>query len=186
MNANVGRDTEGIIMKNVDLHAPEDRDGTISRYREGPTLLEGVASDLRDADLDAMPSGGGWTIRQIVHHVVDGDDIWKLCIKMAIGNEQSEFALGWYWAQPQELWGDRWAYNRRPVDASLSLFKATRNHILQLLENVPEAWSRSVALRTRDGELKRVPVGFVIQMQADHVVHHIDRIRAILRDRRGA
>lgn len=49
-------------MENADLHAPEDRDDIISRY------------------LDAMPSGGGWTIRQIVHHIVDGDDIWKLCI----------------------------------------------------------------------------------------------------------
>jgi len=173
-------------MKNVDLHAPEDRDGTISRYREGPTLLERAVRGLQDADLDAMPSGGGWTIRQIVHHVVDGDDIWKMCIKMAIGNEQSEFALGWYWAHPQELWGDRWAYSQRPVDVSLSLFRAIRDHILQLLESVPDAWDRSVAIRTRDGKVERVPVGFVIQMQADHVVHHVDRIRGILRDRGGA
>jgi uncharacterized damage-inducible protein DinB len=173
-------------MKNVDLHAPEDRDGTISRYREGPTLLERAVRGLQDADLDAMPSGGGWTIRQIVHHVVDGDDIWKMCIKMAMGNEQSEFELGWYRAQPQEIWGDRWAYSQRSMDASLSLFKAIRDHILQLLENVPDAWNRSVAVRTRDGEVERVPVGFVIQMQADHVVHHVDRIRGILRDRGGA
>jgi uncharacterized damage-inducible protein DinB len=173
-------------MKYVDLHAPEDHDGTIARYREGPILLERAVRDLQDADLDAMPSGGGWTIRQIVHHVVDGDDIWKMCIKMAMGNEQSEFALGWYWAEPQELWGDRWAYKRRPVDVSLSLFKATRNHVLQLLESLPDAWNRSVALRTRDGEVKRVPVGFVIQMQGDHVFHHVDRIRAILRGRDGA
>lgn len=172
-------------MENADLRAPEDRDGTISRYREGPTLLEGAVAGLQDADLDAMPSGGGWTIRQIVHHVVDGDDIWKLCIKMAIGNEQGEFALAWYWAQPQELWGDRWAYDRRPVAVSLSLLRASRSHILQLLESVPDAWRRSVALRTRDGEVKRVPVGFVVQMQADHVSHHVERIRAILRERRG-
>lgn len=173
-------------MKNVDLHAPEDRDGTISRYREGPTLLEQAVRGLQDADLDAVPSGGGWTIRQIVHHVVDGDDIWKMCIKMAIGNERSEFALGWYQAQPQEVWADRWAYGQRSVDASLSLFKAIRDHVLQLLESVPDAWNRSVAVRTRDGGVERVPVGFVIQMQADHVFHHVDRIRAILLDRGGA
>ena len=74
------------------MNAPEDRDGTISRYREGPALLERAVSGLRDADLDRKPSGGGWSIREIVHHIADGDDIWKMCIKMAIGNEQAEFA----------------------------------------------------------------------------------------------
>lgn len=173
-------------MKNVDLHAPKDRDGTIARYREGPALLERTVGSLRDADLDAMPSGGGWTIRQIVHHIVDGDDIWKLCIKIAIGNEQGEFGLEWYSAQPQDVWAECWAYSRRPVDVSLSLFSAIRRHVLQLLESVPDAWNRFVVVRTKDGEAERVAVGFVIQMQADHVFHHVDRIRAILRDRGGA
>jgi hypothetical protein len=67
----------------------------------------------------------------------------------------------------------------------LSLLKATRNHILQLLEAVPEAWNRSVTVRTPRGETERVPVGFVIQMQADHLMHHLERIRAILRERIG-
>lgn len=165
------------------MKAPEDRDGAISRFREGPELLEDVVADLEEADLDATPSGGGWTIRHIVHHVVDGDDVWKLCIKMALGNEESEFSLGWYSVQPQETWGDRWAYSRRSLGPSLSLFRATRDHILQLLESVPDAWDRSVILRRRNGETERVPIGFVIEMQADHALHHIERIRDILRDR---
>jgi uncharacterized damage-inducible protein DinB len=111
------------------MNAPEDRDGVISRYREGPTLLEQAIADLRDVDLDATPSQGGWTIRQIVYHIVDGDDIWKTCIKMAIGNEQAEFALGWYWALAQETWGDRWAYSQRSLGASLSLLKAKLSFI---------------------------------------------------------
>lgn len=168
------------------MDGPEDREGTLSRYREGPILLERAVLGLQDADLDAAPSGGGWTIRQIVHHVVDGDDIWKLCIKMALGNEESEFALGWYWERPQDIWGDRWAYSKRSLDVSLSLFKANRDHILQLLEMVPDAWERSVALRKSDGEMVRVTVGFVVQIQADHVLHHIERIRVILGDRSGA
>jgi uncharacterized damage-inducible protein DinB len=164
------------------MNAPEDRTGTISRYREGPHQLEQVVMNLADAALDAKPSQGGWTIRQIVHHIVDGDDIWKLGIKMAMGNEDAEFALGWYGALPQETWADRWAYAKRSLDVSLSLFKATRMHVVQLMESVPEAWNRSVMVRTAKGEVERVPVGFVVQMQADHVFHHIERIRAILRE----
>jgi len=166
--------------------APEDRLGVMARYREGPALLEEAVMNLTDADLDATPSGGGWTIRQIVHHVVDGDDIWKLGIKMALGNEQAEFALGWYSGMSQQTWGDRWAYSRRSLGASLSLLKAIRTHVLQLLESVPDAWDRAVVVRERDGEMEQVPVGFVIQMQADHVLHHIKRIRGILQERGGA
>ena len=146
-------------------------------------MLEDAVMNLTDDDLDAAPSGGGWTIRQIVHHVADGDDIWKLGIKMALGNEQAEFALGWYWEMPQQAWGDRWAYGRRSLGASLSLLGATRAHILQLLESVPDAWDRAMVVRNRNGEMERVPVGLVIQMQADHVLHHVKRIREILQER---
>ena len=164
------------------MDAPEDRDAAICRYREGPTLLEEIVKGLKDSDLDARPAGGGWSIRQIVHHIADGDDIWKLAIKMAIGNEQAEFSLEWYRTLTQEDWADRWAYNKRSIDASLSLLKAGREHILQILQRVPDAWDRAAAFRGRDGEIERVPVGFVIDMQADHVFHHIERIRAILQE----
>ena len=167
------------------MNAPKDRHGALSKYREGPTLLEEAVSGLQDAELDARPPGGGWSIRQIVHHIADGDDIWKMGIKMAIGNEQAEFDLGWYSSQTQDTWADRWAYSQRSIGTSLSLLKAIREHVLQLLESVPEAWDRSVTVRTKQGEIERVQVGFVIEMQADHVIHHVERIRAILRERGG-
>lgn len=168
------------------MNVPEDRDRALSRFREGPILLEHTVMGLRDSELDFKPSGGGWSVRQIVHHIVDGDDIWKLCIKMAIGKEQAEFSLGWYSSQTQDTWADRWAYSQRSIGTSLSLLKAIREHVLQLLASVPEAWNRAVVVRTRQGEIEQVPVGFVIQMQADHLLHHVERIRAILREGGGA
>ena len=167
------------------MNLPEDRDRILSRFREGPILLEQTVSSLRDSELDFKPSTGGWSIRQIVHHIVDGDDIWKLGIKMAIGNEQAEFSLGWYSSQTQDTWADRWAYNRRSIGVSLSLLKAIREHLLQLLASVPEAWDRVVVVRTQQEKIERVPVGFVIQMQADHLFHHLERIRAIVREKGG-
>ena len=167
------------------MNVPEDRTSTIARYREGPLRLEQVVKGLADSDLDAVPSGGGWTIRQIVHHIVDGDDIWKIAIKMAMGNEEAEFALGWYGALPQKTWGDRWSYSTRSLDVSLTLIKAIRAHIVQLLESTPEVWNRSVVVRTAKGEAEGIPVGSVVQMLADHLHHHIERIRAILQQRGG-
>jgi hypothetical protein len=85
------------------MKAPDDQDSVLARYMEGPALLERALAGIQETELDAPPSQGGWTIRQIVHHVVDGDDLWKTCIKVALGNEQAEFSLEWYWAQPQEV-----------------------------------------------------------------------------------
>lgn len=167
----------------MQLNAPENRDRELSRYREGPNLLEQAVIGLRDAELDATPFGGGWSIREIVHHIADGDDIWKLGIKMAIGNEQAEFSLGWYGSMAQVTWAERWAYSQRSIGTSLSLLKATREHVLQLLARVPEAWNRTVVVRTPKGEIEKVPIGFVIQMQADHLLRHLERIRAILQEK---
>lgn len=168
------------------MNPPEDREVVVSRFREGPTLLEQAVDGLQDADLDARPSAGGWSVRQIVHHIADGDDIWKMCIKMAIGNEQAEFNLKWYWSLTQDTWADRWTYCRRSIAESLSLLKANREHVVQLLESVPDAWCRSVAVPGPGGEIERVSVGFVVRMQADHLLHHVERIRAILRERGSA
>lgn len=168
------------------MKAPDNRESVLARYTDGHELLTGIVRGLGDAELDHAPPQRGWTIRQIVHHVADGDDLWKVCIKEALGNQQAVFSLEWYWKIPQEVWARRWAYDRRPVDVSLALLEANRRHILQLLEAVPDAWHRSVALRRPNQEIERMPVGAVIEMQADHVAHHVKQIEAILAGRVGA
>ncbi len=165
------------------MNTPEDPERAIARYREGPDLLEQAVIGLQDSELDARPAAGGWSIREIVHHIADGDDIWKMGIKMAIGREQAEFDLGWYCSQAQVTWSNRWAYDRRSIGTSLSLLRASREHVVQLLASVPEAWKRTVVVRTPKAGTEQVLVGFVIQMQADHVLHHLERIHAILQER---
>lgn len=162
------------------MDAPGNRADLISRFRDGPALLEAAVCALTDAELDAVPPRGDWSVRQIVHHVADGDDLWRLAIKMAMGTEGAEFSLAWYHVQPQEAWAERWAYRTRPIGPSLALLRTGREHVLQLLEQVPDAWHRAVLFRNRDGSTERVPVGCVIGMQADHLLHHLERVREIL------
>jgi len=168
------------------MNAADSQASIVARYVEGPAQLEQALAGLKDADLDAPPAQGGWTIRQIVHHIVDGDDLWKLCIKAALGNEQGEFTLAWYCVLPQDIWADRWAYAERPIDVSLALFKATRAHVTELLAHVPDAWRRSISFREPSGETTRLTVGAVIEMQAGHLQHHLRRILAIREERGGA
>ena len=147
---------------------------------EGPKSLEIVLSGLNDTDLDITPSTGGWTIREIVHHIVDGDDIWKMGIKQALGNVQTEFSLDWYRTLTQDTWADCWSYSQRSIEESLTLLKANRDHIMQLLEHVPDAWEKTVEFYEPNGKIEIIPVGFIIEMQADHVFHHIKQIEKIL------
>ena len=168
------------------MNLPSDRETVLTRYQEGPAQLERALAGLQDADLDTPPLQGGWTIRQIVHHIVDGDDLWKQGIKAAMGAEDGEFTLGWYWAHPQQVWADRWAYAHRSLDSSVALLKANRGHVIQLLEAVPDGWNQTVGVRKPAGEIETVSVGFVVEMQADHVMHHVKRILAIRGEAGGA
>ena len=158
--------------------APTNKESIISRYIGGPTLLERILTGLNEADLDSASSAGGWTIRQMVHHIVDGDDIWKICIKQALGNDQSEFSLDWYRVLSQDIWSDRWANAKRPVEESLALFRAIRAYVVQLIEHIPDGWNRTVGFREPNGEIEIVSVGFIIEMQANHVLHHLKQIES--------
>jgi len=164
------------------MEPPENQKKILKLFKQGPSILENALEGLSDNELDYSPSNGGWTIRQIVHHIVDGDDLWKTCIKIALGNEQAEFTLQWYKALPQIEWAKRWSYENRSIEISTTLLKAIREHILQLLENVNDGWNKTVQFRNSDGEIEIVPVGVVIQMQADHVVHHVKRITTIRKE----
>jgi hypothetical protein len=167
------------------MKPPENKNEILELFKRGPSILENALAGLSDIELDYTPSNGGWSIRQIVHHLVDGDDLWKIYIKIALGDEQAEFSLKWYLALPQTEWAKRWCYEKRSIDVSLALFKAIRDHILQLVEYAPDGWTKSAQFRDSNGEIELVPVGFVIQIQANHVVHHVKRISEIRKENSG-
>ena len=154
-----------------------NREVILAGYADGPVQVEAAIAGLSEGELDIAQSDGAWTIRQIVHHIVDGDDIWKVFIKRAIGNPAGKFDLQWYWAMPQDEWVKSWAYASREIEPSLALFHASRGHIVQLLERMPAAWERSLVVRWPNGEEQKVSVAWVVEMQAQHVPGHLDDIR---------
>jgi len=151
----------------------------LARYAAGPDRLEAAIAGLSAADLDLALGSDNWSIRQIVHHIADGDDLWKEFVKRAIGNPEGEFILAWYWQIAQDEWARRWAYRDRDVAPSLALFRASRAHVIQLLAHRPEAWSHSLLIRWPEGEEVQTSVEWVVAMQARHVDGHLDDIRRI-------
>ncbi len=167
------------------MKPPENKAEILELFKQGVSILQNALAGLSDNELDYAPSNGGWTIRQIIHHLADGDDLWKIGIKLALGNEQAEFTLQWYAALPQTEWAKRWNYEKRSIDLSLALLRANRDHIVQLLEYEPDGWDKSVRFRDTNGIIEIIPVGFVIQMQANHIEHHVKRILEIRKEFSG-
>ncbi len=156
-----------------------ERGAIIARYAHGPDLLEAAIAGMPEAGFDITGSDDAWSIRQIVHHVVDGDDIWKVFVKRAIGNPGGRFDLQWYWDKPQDEWVQSWAYASREIEPSLALFRANRAHTVQLLESIPAAWEQSLVVRWPNGEEHEISVAWVVEMQARHVPGHVDDIRRV-------
>ena len=156
-----------------------DPDALLARYADGPAQLEAALAGLTEADLDLALTADTWTIRQLVHHVVDGDDLWKVCIKAALGSSRGLFSFQWYWDKPQEEWVESWDYAGRAIEPSLSLFQANRCHTVQLLRQIPDAWERHALITLPNGEERPTSVRYVVEMQAQHVTGHVNDIRTI-------
>ena len=105
----------------------------LAHYAERPEQLEAALIGLTEGNLDVAQTPDSWTIRKIVHHIVDGDDLWSMCIKASLGDSRGLFTYRWYWEKPQDEWADNWEYAGREIAPSLALFRAKRRHISQLL-----------------------------------------------------
>jgi hypothetical protein len=158
-----------------------DVQALLARYADGPRQLEAALAGLEGPDLDLAQTASDWTIRQIVHHIVDGDDLWKMCIKAALGDSRGLFSYRWYWEKPQDDWADHWAYAEREVNPSLALFRANREHIVQLLHQIPDAWERYALITLPGGEERATSIRYVVEMQSEHVESHIRDMRDIRR-----
>lgn len=162
------------------IDIPPDRSLVLSDYLAAPYRLTEIVSGLAAAALNRSLRSDTWTIRQLVHHIVDGDDVWSVGIKAAIGNPDGVFTLQWYWDVPQTTWAKKWHYADREVQPSLDLFRANRQHIAQLLGAVPEAWNRTITIRWVGHEDEPASVAEMIGSQARHALGHIKEIEAIL------
>jgi hypothetical protein len=156
----------------------------LEQYAAGPDLLQAALQGLQAEQLDLQLSPESWSIRQLVHHIADGDYLWKEFLLRAAGEPQVEFALEWYWCLPQDEWVKRWSYAKRDVAASLELFKANRQHTLELLKWLPWLWQKNLLIPARQGDKQQVSVAEVVEMQGRHVAGHVEDIHKIRRKHR--
>jgi hypothetical protein len=151
----------------------------LTHYAAGPDLVQCAIAGLDEPELDLTLSPDGWSIRQLIHHITDGDYLWKEFLLRAAGEPERVFSLEWYWNLPQDEWVKRWSYAERDVSRSISLLSANRQHTLDLLKQTPRLWEKCLLIPNRQGGQERVTVGEVVQMQAKHVQGHVEDIHQI-------
>ena len=157
----------------------ESQERTLTRYAAGPDLLQSAIEGLDGAQLDLTFSPDGWSIRQLIHHIADGDYLWKEFLLRAAGDPEREFSLEWYWCLPQDEWVKRWSYAERDVNHSITLLRANRQHTLDLLKQIPRLEQKCLLIPNRQGGQESVTVGEVVEMQAWHVQGHVEDIHQI-------
>jgi uncharacterized damage-inducible protein DinB len=157
----------------------EDQNQIITRYAAATDVLEAAIRGLDESQLDLALSADSWSIRQIVHHLADGDYLWKEFILRAAGNPEYEFSLAWYWCIPQDDWAQRWEYAGRDIAPSLALMRASRQHAVELLKCISGIWEKSLPIPRREGGQQMATVAEVVEMQARHVDEHVEEIHKI-------
>ena len=115
-----------------------DRAALLDRFRRGYDAVEEALAGIDDAGLDRRPPGGGWTPRQVVHHLADSEATAYVRLRRLIA-EDSPTIQGY--DEPE--YARRLHYDR-PIEPSLRVLRAVREASLQLLESLtPEEWERS-------------------------------------------
>lgn len=155
---------------------PEDRAGWLADLEALPAALRAAVGDLDGARLDTPYRDGGWTVRQVVHHVADSHVNGYIRFSLALAEEGRTAAL-----YDQDAWAARPFPRTGPVEPSLTL-----------LEGLHARWV-ATASRLGGDELRRtiehpesgpMTVDDLLNLYAWHSRHHLAHVTG-LRERKG-
>jgi hypothetical protein len=150
------------------MSAQDERTALLDRYRAGVGAFEAALAGINEADLDRPQPSGGWTPREVVHHVADSESMAYIRLRRLIAEESP--AIQGY-DEPE--WARRLHYDR-PIEASRAVVAAVRAASLQLLEALtPDEWERTGS----HSESGAYSVDRWLEIYADHTHDHADQIR---------
>jgi len=159
-------------------HAQRSHDELLRMYEQGPGALRAALAGLSEEDYDLTRSPGQWSIRQIVHHLAESETLFMPMFKAALAESGSVYVRNSY---NQEIWPEIFKYATRPVNSSVAVITATRAHLVELLQCVPDNQQHYIMMRTIDGDAegRKLTVADLISGIARHVQEHCEEIRAI-------
>jgi hypothetical protein len=154
----------------------ESRAGAIASIERMPANLRRAVAGLADAQLDTPYRPGGWTVRQVVHHVADAHMVLYTRVKVA-QTEDNPPVKTW----DEVTWAELVDAKRMPIDGSLAILDAVHARLVHFLETLaPDRFSRT----TTHPDWGVVSIDGLVDLCRWHGDHHTAHISE-LRKQRG-
>lgn len=153
------------------------RTALIDAIAQAPRDLRRLAGSLGDAALEARYRDGGWTIRQVVHHVPDSH--LNAYIRMKLAATEDAPLITTY---EEQLWAELADVRLTPVSVSLDLLDALHHRWVLFLRSLDD----EMFLRAyRHPQLGLMPLYNAVALYAWHGRHHVAHVeRALQRVRK--
>jgi hypothetical protein len=138
-----------------------------------PARVRALVSALDDRQLDTPYRPGGWTVRQVVHHLPDSHMNAYIRHKLAVTENMP--AVKTY---EEHLWAELPEAKTGRIEMSVDLLDALHRRWVAFLRAIPEAQLQKTFTHP---EWKSVTVDESIAMYAWHCRHHTAHIEQALR-----
>lgn len=144
------------------------RQEMIGQIEEAPTRLRAAVEGLTAEQLDTPYRPGGWTVRQVVHHVPDSHLNAYVRFKLAL--TEQEPAIKTY---KEALWAELADTREVPVEVSLTLLDSVHRRWVAVLRSLAAADFERTLHHPDHGVLN---LNQLLCMYAWHGRHHVAHI----------
>ncbi len=150
---------------------------TLDDWRSIVGLVQGFSAGRSEAELDARPPGSPFSIRELVHHIVEANVVAASIVVAGLGSPGSVY--DWSWMLPFGKWMEQMGYDRKPIGPAIALLEALNAYVVAQIEPLPDALARTVRLRDEpEGELRTVTIADVLRQEWNHAREHVEALRA--------
>jgi uncharacterized damage-inducible protein DinB len=140
---------------------------------EMPERLREALAGLDEAQLDTPYREGGWTVRQLVHHVADSHMTAFHRIRRAL-TEENPLVPGYEEGEFAKL-----ADSAAPTAWSVTLLEAVHARMVMMLRGLDEAQWKRTYYHAERGETTMEEAVLMYAWHSRHHVAHITRLRSV-------
>ena len=148
--------------------SPAVREEWICELESLPENLRNAVAGLSDTQLDTPYRPGGWTVRQVVHHLPDSHMNSYVRFRLALTEDTPSIK-----AYEEDKWAELPDARKSPIEPSLLLLDGLHQRFTTLLRSLkPEEFAKTF----RHPELGEVRLDWNLGLYAWHSRHHVAQI----------